>query len=80
MVGHRLPFRTEGRAALDQQEHKFEIDECTACEKKFDKSTPDSVEWRVIVRKDDEGELTARFYCPECWSAAEQFIRENVNG
>ena len=63
-----------------QQEHKFDIDECTACEKKFDKSTPDSAEWRVIVRKKSQQEFTTRFYCPQCWNDVETFIKENTIG
>jgi uncharacterized protein with PIN domain len=63
---------------LDQQEHKFEIKECTSCQKSFDKDSEDSVEWRVVVRQKEEGP-DANFYCPKCWSDAENFIKEYIN-
>ena len=49
-------------------------EECTACEKVFDKKDKEMVTtWNVIVRKEDE-ENPVRLYCPDCWNTAQEVI------
>jgi uncharacterized protein with PIN domain len=79
MAGQRQSlFQTEGGVVLDQQEFKFEIKECTSCQKSFDKDHEDSVKWRVAVRQKEEAH-EANFYCPKCWQSAEAFIKDYMN-
>jgi len=52
-------------------------DECAACLKPFDKKSKEHAKtWKVIVREKEE---VVRLYCPECWSKAEDFIKEIKN-
>ena len=49
-------------------------DECTACEKAFDKKDKEmATTWNVVVRKEDE-ENPVRLYCPTCWETAQEVI------
>ena len=51
--------------------------ECSACEKPFDKKLKEHVAtWNVVVR---EKEKIVRLYCPECWSKAIKIIEEVQN-
>ncbi len=51
-------------------------EECTNCEKPFDKQSKDMVfSWKVVVM----GERVSLF-CPECISATQEIIKENNNG
>ena len=52
-------------------------DKCAACETPFDKKSKEHAKtWKVIVREKEE---VVRLYCPECWSKAEDFIKEIKN-
>jgi hypothetical protein len=49
-------------------------DECSACEKTFDKKDRDMVfSWSVVVRNDEE---QVRLYCPTCWDAAQKAVKK----
>ena len=49
-------------------------DECTACEKEFDKKSKEhAMTWNVVVRKEDE-DNPVRLYCPDCWNTAQEVI------
>ena len=49
-------------------------DECSACEKPFDKSSKEhAMTWNVVVR---EKEKVIRLYCPDCWDKANKLIKE----
>ena len=49
-------------------------DECSACEKSFDKRDRDMVmSWNVVVRAEED---VVRLYCPECWGKAKEIIEE----
>jgi len=49
-------------------------DECSACQKPFDKKSKEDVQtWKVIVR---EQEKIVRLYCPNCWGMANKLIKE----
>ena len=53
-------------------------DECTACEKPFDKKDREMVtSWFVTVRQEAG---TVRLYCPSCWNAAQEAVKEYVDG
>jgi predicted RNA-binding Zn-ribbon protein involved in translation (DUF1610 family) len=52
-------------------------DECSACQKGFDKKDREMVvSWNVVVR---EQEKIVRLYCPECWEEAKSIIKELQN-
>ena len=47
-------------------------DECSACEKPFDKKDKQmAMTWNVVVK---EKTSTVRLYCPECWGLAHTAI------
>jgi hypothetical protein len=49
-------------------------DECSACQKDFDKKDRDMVfSWNVVVR---EEEKVVRLYCPTCWDAAQKAVKQ----
>ena len=49
-------------------------DECSACQKDFDKKDRDMVfSWNVVVR---EEEKVVRLYCPTCWDAAQSAVKQ----
>ena len=49
-------------------------EECSACDKPFDKKSKEDVAtWSVVVR---EKEKIVRLYCPSCWAGASKFIQE----
>ena len=49
-------------------------EQCTACEKVFDKEDKEmATTWNVVVRKEDE-ENPVRLYCPTCWDTAQEVI------
>mgnify|MGYP001202109131 CR=1 FL=1 len=49
-------------------------DECSACEKPFDKKSKEhAMTWNVVVREEEE---IVRLYCPECWDKANKIIKE----
>lgn len=49
-------------------------EECSACEKSFDKTDKDMVSsWNVVVK---EQEKVVRLYCPSCWNTAHQLIED----
>ena len=53
-------------------------DHCLNCEKEFDKKNKQMVmSWNVVVRK-QEG--VVRLYCPVCWEAAKQLVKEVQDG
>jgi hypothetical protein len=52
-------------------------DECSACDKPYDKKSKEHVTtWNVVVR---EKEKIVRLYCPECWQMANDLIKEIQN-
>ena len=52
-------------------------DECSACEKPYDKKSKEHVTtWNVVVK---EKEKVVRLYCPECWTMAHNLIKEIQN-
>ena len=52
-------------------------DECSACDKPYDKKSKEHVAtWNVVVR---EKEKIVRLYCPECWTMAHDLIKEIQN-
>jgi len=49
-------------------------DQCTNCDKPFDKKDEDQVKsWRVAVR---EREKVVNLYCTECWDGANQMLKD----
>ena len=53
-------------------------DHCLSCDKVFDKKDKQMVmNWNVVVRK-KEG--IVRLYCPVCWEAAKQLVKEVEDG
>jgi hypothetical protein len=49
-------------------------EECSACQKVFDKRSKEQVlNWNVVVRKKEE---IVRLYCPECWKKAIDLIKQ----
>jgi len=49
-------------------------DECSACQKDFDKKDRDMVSsWSVVVRQDEN---QVRLYCPDCWNAAQKAVEQ----
>ena len=49
-------------------------EQCTACEKVFDKEDKEmATTWNVVVRKEDK-ENPVRLYCPTCWDTAQEVI------
>ena len=52
-------------------------DECSACEKPYDKKSKEhATTWNVVVR---EKEKIVRLYCPECWTKAKSIVKEFGN-
>jgi Zn finger protein HypA/HybF involved in hydrogenase expression len=48
-------------------------DKCLTCLKPFDKKSKEMAQtWSVVVADSD----TVRLYCPECWSVAQEIIKE----
>lgn len=48
-------------------------DHCLTCEEPFDKSSIEQVSsWKVVVK----GEDTVRLYCPDCFDAATQIVKD----
>jgi hypothetical protein len=51
-------------------------DHCLVCQKPFDKKNKDMVmSWSVVVKEDK-----VRLYCPECWTRAQELIKEIKDG
>tara|TARA_R100001129_G_scaffold163200_1_gene128692 strand:+ start:98 stop:367 length:270 start_codon:yes stop_codon:yes gene_type:complete len=49
-------------------------DQCTACDKPFDKTNKEQVQsWFVTVRR-EQG--VVNLYCPDCWGKAKKVIEE----
>lgn len=49
-------------------------DECSACDKEFDKKNRDMVfSWNVVVRNDEQ---QVRLYCPNCWDSAQKAVEQ----
>jgi len=47
---------------------------CLTCEAPFDKMNREQVmSWNVVVRQEEE---KVHLYCPECWSKAQQIIKD----
>ena len=60
----------EAKKRMAEQINMFEHlgDECSACDKPYDKKSEEHVTtWNVVVR---EKEKIVRLYCPECWATA----------
>lgn len=53
-------------------------DFCLTCDKKFDKTDKEMVmTWNVVVDREKE---KVRLYCPDCWTKAQELIKEITNG
>jgi hypothetical protein len=51
-------------------------DHCLVCQKDFDKKNRDMVmSWSVVVKEEK-----VRLYCPECWTRAQELIKEIKDG
>ena len=51
-------------------------DNCSACEKAYDKKDKEMVmTWNVVVREKEE---VVRLYCPECWTMAKDLIEKVI--
>ena len=51
-------------------------DHCLVCQKDFDKKNKDMVmSWSVVVKEEK-----VRLYCPECWTRAQELIKEIKDG
>ena len=49
-------------------------DSCETCEKPFDKKDREQVQsWNVVVRREEK---KVNLYCPECWTKAQDIIKE----
>ncbi len=49
-------------------------DECSSCDKEFDKKDREMVSsWSVVVRNDVQ---QVRLYCPTCWDAAQKAVKQ----
>jgi len=49
-------------------------EECLACEAPFDRQNREQVmSWSVVVRHNPE---TVRLYCPDCWSKAQEVVKD----
>jgi Zn finger protein HypA/HybF involved in hydrogenase expression len=49
-------------------------EECLACLEPFDRQNKEQVTtWNVVVRNEKE---EVRLYCPECWSKAQQVVKD----
>lgn len=52
--------------------------ECLACRTSFDKTNREMVStWSVVVRQNED---KVNLYCPTCWSAAKQYVKEISGG
>ena len=75
-VSRKLQRKKQKEAKKDMEEkiglfHKIP-DNCTMCEKSFDKKDKDQVKsWRVVVR---EKEQRVNLYCPTCWDHANELL------
>tara|TARA_R110002012_G_scaffold101594_1_gene240858 strand:- start:551 stop:823 length:273 start_codon:yes stop_codon:yes gene_type:complete len=51
-------------------------DHCLVCQKDFDKKNKDMVmSWSVVVQEEK-----VRLYCPDCWTRAQELIKEIKDG
>ena len=49
-------------------------EECLACSEPFDRQNKEQVmSWNVVVRNEKE---QVRLYCPECWTKAQQVVKD----
>ena len=49
-------------------------EECLACTEPFDRQNKEQVmSWNVVVRNEEKD---VRLYCPECWSKAQQVVKD----
>ena len=49
--------------------------QCSACQKEFDKKDKSMVEsWQVVVNQE-----IVRLFCPECINAAKEILKQNGN-
>ena len=49
-------------------------DACKTCDKPFDKKDREQVQsWNVVVRREEK---KVNLYCPECWTKAQDIIKE----
>ncbi len=72
----RARMRKQQKKDLNQKMGMFDRlpDECSACEKPFDKRNKEMVmSWNVVVRAEEK---IVRLYCPECWGKAKEVVEE----
>lgn len=70
--------KKHGKNASDLQEKMFLFgklgDHCLTCHAPFDKTNKEMVmSWNVVVRSKEE---EVRLYCPDCWSKAQQIVKD----
>tara|TARA_Y100000593_G_C4265956_1_gene314775 strand:- start:1021 stop:1281 length:261 start_codon:yes stop_codon:yes gene_type:complete len=71
--------RKSGHNELAEKLNMFDKlpDECTACEKPFNKKDRDMVtSWFVTVRQQEK---KVRLYCPTCWETAQKVVKEYID-
>ena len=70
--------KKQAKKAMQEKLGLFEKipDNCSACEKAYDKKDKEMVTtWNVVVREKEE---IVRLYCPECWSMAKDLIEKVI--
>jgi hypothetical protein len=77
----RKAQRKKDKAAKKEMQKKVGLfnklsDHCLVCQKDFDKKNKEMVmTWSVVVKGED-----VRLYCPTCWDAAKNLIKEIKDG
>ena len=79
-ANRKLRRRKKKQAEKDMQEKLGLFDKlpdnCSACEKVYDKKDKEMVmTWNVVVREKEE---IVRLYCPSCWSMAKDLIEKVI--
>ena len=79
MARNALKKQKKAEKKMAKQLMMFDMleDECSACNKPFDKKSKEHAStWNVVVR---EKEKVVRLYCPDCWGKANKMIEEIQN-
>ena len=79
MARNSLKKQKKAEKKMAKQLMMFDMleDECSACNKPFDKKSKEHAStWNVVVR---EKEKVVRLYCPDCWGKANKMIEEIQN-
>jgi hypothetical protein len=73
--------RKKDKAAKKEMQKKVGLfnklsDHCLVCQKDFDKKNKEMVmSWNVVVKGEN-----VRLYCPTCWDAAKNLVKEMKDG